>query len=104
MRHEPPPDGRLGPMAPHIPTDVFRQAQADGRPIVIVQTADPARPARSHLGPVLIGLAVAFAAMGMVAAALALFEFAVRTAAVIGSLSGPITLGLGLKLFNPKSK
>ncbi|MBT2382098.1 hypothetical protein [Streptomyces sp. ISL-11] len=101
MRQPPPPNVTLGPLAPHIPADLYRQA--DGRPFVIVQAAPaPERTARVYARPVFIGLAVAFGLMGMAAAALALFEFAVRTAAVVGSLTGPIGVGLSLKLFHSK--
>ncbi|MBT2383103.1 hypothetical protein [Streptomyces sp. ISL-11] len=103
MRPEPPPNVTLGPMAPHIPADIYRQA--GGRPFVIVQAAPtPTHSARSYAGPVAVGLGIALALMGFVAAALALFEFALRTAAVVGSLTGPIGVGLGLKIFHPKSK
>ncbi|MBT2383010.1 hypothetical protein [Streptomyces sp. ISL-11] len=101
MRQPPPPNVTLGTLAPHIPAELYRQA--GGRPFVIVQTTPtPERTARSYAGPVFIGLAIALGLMGTIAAALALFEFAIRTAAVVGSLSGPIGVGLSLKLFHSK--
>lgn len=100
MRQPPPPDVTLGNIAPHIPADLYRQA--GGRPFVIVQAAPP--PPRSYARPVFIGLAFAIGLMGMTAAALALFEFAIRTAAIVGSLTGPLGIGLTLKLARPTSK
>ncbi|MEU8825892.1 hypothetical protein [Streptomyces sp. NPDC048636] len=103
MRRQEPPNVTLGPMAPHIPADLYRQAE--GQPFVIVQTtAAPRRPARAYVMPIAVGLAGAFGVMGTVAAALALFEFAARTAALIGSAAGPVGVGLSIKLFHPKTK
>ncbi|MGK5547245.1 hypothetical protein ACSNOH_21290 [Streptomyces sp. URMC 127] len=98
MRQPPPPDVTVGGIAPHIPADLYRQAS--GQPFVIVQAAPP--PARPWVRPVAIGLAIAIGLMGLGAAALALFEFAIRTAAVIGSLTGPLGIGLTLKLATRK--
>ncbi|MET7715272.1 hypothetical protein [Streptomyces sp. NPDC005407] len=104
MTHHDPPPGRL---APHIPADIYRQAEREGRPIVvIVHTATPAgRPARTYLIPLGIGLAAAIGVAGTVAAILALFEFAIHTATLIGGAAGPIGIGgLTFKLArrNPK--
>ncbi|MGW3623197.1 hypothetical protein [Streptomyces sp. NPDC000880] len=98
-RHEPP-----GLLAPHIPADLYRQAEREGRPIIVVQQAAPApRPARTYLAPLGIALAAAIGVAGTVAAILALFEFAVHTATVIAGAAGPIGIGgLTLKLTRPQ--
>lgn len=96
MRHQPPPI--QGAMAPHMPADQY----ARGGPHVIAPP--PTRPIRPYMAPLAFALAAAFALMGLIAAALALFEFAIRTAAVIGSLSGPIGVGITLKLARSQAK
>jgi hypothetical protein len=102
MTHHDPPGRR----APHIPADVYRQAEREGRPIIIVHTTTPAaRPARTYLVPLGIGLAAAIGVAATVAAILALFEFAIHTATLIGGAAGPIGIGgLTFKLTrrNPK--
>lgn len=101
-RHEPPTTP--GTIAPHIPADLYRHL--DGRNVVIIQTPAPA-PARSvgkWAVPVAIGLAGAAGVIGLVAAAVAVFDYAVRTAALIGSTTGPLGLGLSLKLFQSRNK
>ncbi|QSY50188.1 MULTISPECIES: hypothetical protein [Streptomyces] len=85
-------------MATHMPADHYTR----GGPHVI--PPPPARQVRPYMGPLAFALAFAFALMGLAAAAMALFEFAIRTAAVIGSLSGPIGVGITLKLFHSKAK
>ncbi|WP_030543749.1 hypothetical protein [Streptomyces albus] len=99
MRRREPP-GITGHYTTHIPADLYQQT--GGRPVVILQTTPARRPAGTYLVPLGIGLAAAIGVMGCIAAALALFEFAVQTAALIGG--GPIGLGLALKLFRPKTK
>ncbi|MGX1884449.1 hypothetical protein [Streptomyces sp. NPDC055287] len=90
-------------IAPHIPAETYHRAQREGRPIIVVHTTPPIRrPARTYLLPLALGLAVAIGLLGTVAAALALFEFAARTAALVGGLAGPIGLGLTFKLARPK--
>ncbi|MGY0060266.1 hypothetical protein ACWY4P_27595 [Streptomyces sp. LZ34] len=93
-----------GHLAPHIPADLYRHL--DGRNVVIIQTPAPApaRSARKWAVPLAIGLAGAAGVLGLVAAAVAVFDYAVRTAALIGSTTGPIGLGLSLKLFGSKNK
>ncbi|WP_431771934.1 hypothetical protein [Streptomyces cucumeris] len=93
-----------GHIAPHIPADLYQQL--DGRPIVIIQTPAPAQTTsvRKWAVPVAIGLAGAAGVLGVVAAAVAVFDYAARTAAFIGSATGPIGLGLSLKLFQSKNK
>jgi len=103
MTHQPPGHGP-GIIAPHIPADVYRQAEREGRPIIVVQqTAAPAvRPARTYLVPLGIALAAVLGVAGTVAAILALFEFAIHTASVIAGAAGPIGLGITLRLARPK--
>ncbi|MEV0576036.1 hypothetical protein [Streptomyces sp. NPDC050392] len=95
-----------GNLAPHIPADLYRQAEATGRPIVIVHTTTRAgRPAGTYLLPIAVGFAGAIGIIGTVAAFLALVEFAAHTAALIASTAGPIGVGgITLKLFHPKNK
>ncbi|WP_406303801.1 hypothetical protein OHA61_17470 [Streptomyces sp. NBC_00885] len=102
-QHRDPP----GQLAPHIPADVYRQAEREGRPIiVIVQAAAPAaRPARAVLVPLGIGLAAAIGVAGTIAAILALFELAIHTATLIATTAGPIGIGgLTFKLTRPAKK
>ncbi|MER5461998.1 hypothetical protein ABT010_15165 [Streptomyces sp. NPDC002668] len=103
MTHQPP--GPVpGNIAPHIPADVYRQAEREGRPIiVVVQAAPAARTARTYLVPLGIGLATAIGVAGTVAAILALFEFAIHTATLIAGAAGPIGVGgLTFKLTRPR--
>ncbi|UQI47302.1 hypothetical protein M1P56_24615 [Streptomyces sp. HU2014] len=103
MRQPPPPNVTMGPLAPHIPADLYRQAERDGRPFVIVQAPPAPAAGPRYARPLFIGLAVAFGLMGMTAAALALFQLAAHTAAVIASTAGPIGLGgISLKLARSK--
>ncbi|NUK60248.1 hypothetical protein HRW10_23870 [Streptomyces lunaelactis] len=88
-----------------MPADVYRQAEREGRPIIIVhtRTARPRRPTRTYLVPLGIALAAAIGVAGTVAAILALFEFAIHTATLIGGAAGPIGIGgLTFKLTRPK--
>ncbi|MFJ9007008.1 hypothetical protein [Streptomyces canus] len=100
------PDVTPGLLAPHIPADVYRRAEATGQPIVIVHTTPPPRATRrDHLYYLAVGLAGAAGVMGLVAAALALFEFAVRTAALVAGAAGPIGIGgVTLRLARPNAK
>ncbi|MEU9795427.1 hypothetical protein AB0E27_33470 [Streptomyces sparsogenes] len=103
MRHHEPPT-TPGPIAPHIPADLYRQL--DGRPVVIIQPPAPA-PTRSvgkWAVPLALVLAGTAGVIGLVAAAVAVFDYAARTAAFIGSTTGPLGLGLSLKLFGSKNK
>ncbi|MFE1976622.1 hypothetical protein [Streptomyces hygroscopicus] len=101
--HRPDPHGTTpGTIAPHIPADLYRHL--DGRNVVIVQPPAPARSVGKWAVPLAIGLAGAAGVIGLVAAAVAVFDYAVRTAALIGSTTGPIGLGLSLKLFQSKNK
>ncbi|MGW0553327.1 hypothetical protein ACWDZ6_03835 [Streptomyces sp. NPDC002926] len=93
-----------GSIAPHLPAHLYRQAEREGRPIIVVlQAAPTARPARTYLVPLGIGLATAIGVAGTVAAILALFEFAIHTATLIAGAAGPIGVGgLTFKLTRPK--
>ncbi|WP_069626852.1 hypothetical protein [Streptomyces niveus] len=95
-----------GTLAPHIPADLYRQAQTTGRPIVIVTHApQTGRPARAYLIPIVITGACALGLIGTVAAVLALLEYAAHTAAAIAGAAGPIGIGgLTLKLARPNGK
>jgi hypothetical protein len=100
------PDVTPGLLAPHIPADIYRRAEATGQPIVVLRTATPPRTnRRDHLYYLAVGLAGAAGVMGLVAAALALFEFAVRTAALVAGAAGPIGIGgITLRLARPNAK
>ncbi|WP_329208361.1 hypothetical protein OG257_16085 [Streptomyces sp. NBC_00683] len=93
-------------LAPHIPADLYRQAEATGRPIVIIHTNTPTGPsAGTYLLPIAVGCAGAIGIIGTIAALLALVEFAAHTAALIAATAGPIGIGgITLKLFHPKHK
>lgn len=101
MAHRDPP----GIIAQHIPADAYRRAEATGQPVVIVvHTTDPAgRPLRHYLFPIVIAGAGAVGVFGLVAAFLALLDFAIHTAVAIGSVAGPLGIGgITLRLTRPK--
>ncbi|MFF5255615.1 hypothetical protein ACFY4K_26730 [Streptomyces leeuwenhoekii] len=91
MAHRDPP----GIIAPHIPADAYRRAETTGAPVVIVvHTTDrTGRPLRHYLLPITIAGAGVIGIFGLVAAFLALLDFAVQTAAAIGAAAGPIGVG-----------
>ncbi|GAA1131425.1 hypothetical protein [Streptomyces javensis] len=93
-----------GNLAPHIPADLYRRL--DGQPVVIIQTPAPApsHSLRKWAVPVFVGLAGAAGLLGVVASAIWIVDYAARTAAFIGSATGPIGLGVSLKLFQSKNK
>ncbi|WP_327395415.1 hypothetical protein [Streptomyces phaeochromogenes] len=101
MRHLEPP----GHLAPHIPADTYRRAQATGQPVVIVvQTTDHnGVPWRRILVPFAIAAAVAAGGWGLVAAICFLLDAAAHTATVIAGAAGPIGVG-GLTLKLTRSK
>ncbi|GGU20647.1 hypothetical protein [Streptomyces daghestanicus] len=91
-----------GITAPHIPADDYRRAEATGAPVVIVVHADgrTGRPAREYLFPLAIAGAGILGVFGLIAAFLALLDFAVHTALTIGGAAGPIGIGgITLRLF-----
>ncbi|QHY97254.1 hypothetical protein SSPS47_19285 [Streptomyces sp. S4.7] len=95
-----------GTLAPHIPADLYRQAQTTGQPIVIVtHTPAQGRPARAYLLPIVVITTGALGIVGTFAAVLALLDYAAHTAAAIAGAAGPIGIGgLTLKLTRPKGK
>ncbi|MFJ2651158.1 hypothetical protein ACIO1C_31110 [Streptomyces sp. NPDC087420] len=104
MTHPTPPPGHI---APHIPADLYRRAEATGRPIVIVHTTTPPpnRPAHGYLIPIVVATTGAIGLLGTVAAILALIEFAAHTTAIVASTAGPIGIGgITLKLARSKAK
>lgn len=101
MSHRDPP----GIIAPHIPADAYRRAEATGAPVVIVvHTTEPAgRPLRHYLIPLAVAGAGAIGIFATVAAFLALLDFAAHTAVQIAAGTGPISVGgISLKLFGSK--
>ncbi|MET7742731.1 hypothetical protein [Streptomyces sp. NPDC005385] len=93
-----------GIIAPHIPADAYRRAEATGQPVVIVVHTDhDGRPLRHYLFPIVIAGAGVVGVFGLVAAFVALLDFAVHTAIAIGSVAGPVSVGgITLKLARPK--
>ncbi|NUV80297.1 hypothetical protein [Streptomyces sp. CAI-155] len=101
MSHHDPPES----IAPHIPADVYRRAEATGQPVVIVvHTTDPAgRPLRRYLVPLVIAGAAAMGCWGLVAALCALLDAAAHAVTVIAQTAGPIGIGgVTLKLARTK--
>ncbi|WUR81360.1 hypothetical protein OG967_22410 [Streptomyces phaeochromogenes] len=91
MTHHDPP----GIIAPHIPADTYRRAQATGQPVVIVvPTTDPnALPWRRILIPLAVAGAAALGGWGLVVALCTLLDAAAHTATVITGAAGPIGVG-----------
>ncbi|MDN3024710.1 hypothetical protein [Streptomyces sp. S.PB5] len=101
MPHLDPP----GIIAPHIPADAYRRAEATGQPVVIVvhTTDHTGRPLSQYLFPIAVAGAGVIGVFGLVAAFLALLDFAVHTAVTIAGAAGPISVGgISLKLFGSK--
>ena len=101
MSHRDPP----GIIAPHIPADAYRRAEATGRPVVIV-TTDPTKTGISWprlLYPFAIAGAVVVGGWGLVVALCWLLDTAAHTATVIAGAAGPVSVGgISLKLFGSK--
>ncbi|MFZ4279661.1 hypothetical protein [Streptomyces rhizosphaericola] len=98
--HHPP-----GIIAPHIPADAYRRAEATGQPVVVVvQSTDrTGRPLSQYLFPIAAAGAGVIGVFGLVAAFLALLDFAVHTAVTIAGAAGPISVGgISLKLFGSR--
>lgn len=94
-----------GIIAPHIPADAYRRAEATGQPVVIVvhTTDQSGRPLRHYLIPLAVAGAGAMGVLGLVAAFFALLDFAAQTAAAVGGVAGSIGIGgISLKLFGSK--
>ncbi|MGW0187339.1 hypothetical protein ACWDV7_16460 [Streptomyces sp. NPDC003362] len=100
MTHRDPP----GIIAPHIPADAYRRAETTGAPVVIVVHTDRAgRPLRHYLVPIAVVGAGVVGVFGLVAAFLALLDFAAHTAVAIAGAAGPIGVGgITLRLFRGK--
>jgi hypothetical protein len=101
MTHRDPP----GIIAPHIPADTYRRAETTGAPVVIVvhHSDRDGRPLRHYLVPLAVAGAGVIGVFGLVAAFLALLDFAVHTAAAIAGAAGPIGVGgITLRLFRGK--
>ncbi|MER7960526.1 hypothetical protein [Streptomyces ardesiacus] len=99
-QHDPP-----GIIAPHIPADAYRRAETTGAPIVVMvhQTDRTGRPLRHYLFPIAVAGAGVIGIFGLVAAFLALLDFAVHTAVAVGGAAGPIGVGgITLRLFRSK--
>lgn len=101
MAHRDPP----GIIAPHVPADAYRRAEATGAPVVIVvhHTDPTGRPLRHYLFPIAVAGAGVVGIFATVAAFLALLDFAVHTAVAIGSAAGPLSVGgISLRLARGK--
>ncbi len=101
MHRDPP-----GIIAPHIPADDWRRAQATGAPLVIVvQTTDHTGiPWRRVLIPFAVAGAAALGTWGLVVALCALFDAAAHAVTVIAGATGPIGIGgITLKLARAKN-
>ncbi|MER6954469.1 hypothetical protein [Streptomyces sp. NPDC000618] len=102
MDHRDPP----GIIAPHIPADAYRRAEATGQPVVIVvhDTAAASFPWQRLLLPFAIAGAAALGTWGVVAALCWLMDVASHTATVIAGAAGPVGVGgITLKLARSKS-
>ncbi|CAL9504883.1 hypothetical protein [Streptomyces sp. enrichment culture] len=102
MTHRDPP----GIIAPHIPADAYRRAQTTGAPVVVVvhHTDRTGRPLRHYLFPIAVAVAGVIGVFGLVAAFVALLDFAIHTAVAIGAAAGPVGIGgITLKLARTKS-
>ncbi|MGX1490325.1 hypothetical protein [Streptomyces tendae] len=101
MSHRDPP----GIIAPHIPADAYRRAEATGLPVVFV-TTEPTKTGMLWprlLYPFAIAGAVVVGGWGLVAALCWLMETAAHTATVIAGVAGPVGVGgISLKLARSK--
>ncbi|MGW3021292.1 hypothetical protein [Streptomyces longwoodensis] len=94
-----------GNIAPHIPADAYRRAQATGQPVVIVvhDTHPAGIPWRRVLVPFAIAGAVVAGGWGLVACLCLLLDAAAHTATVIVGAAGPLGVGgITLKVFSKK--
>ncbi|MEV7136673.1 hypothetical protein [Streptomyces tauricus] len=91
MTHQDPP----GIIAPHIPADAYRRAEATGAPVVIVvPTTNPTGLLwRRIMIPLAIAGAAALGGWGLVVALCALLDAVAHTATVIAGAAGPIGVG-----------
>ncbi|MEV0174919.1 hypothetical protein AB0I00_27835 [Streptomyces sp. NPDC050803] len=94
-----------GHLAPHIPADDYRRAQATGQPVVIVVQGSTRHgiPWQRVLIPVAVAGAAAFGTWGLVVALCALLDAVAHTATVVAETVGPVSVGgLTLKFFGSK--
>ncbi|MBX4179740.1 hypothetical protein [Streptomyces geysiriensis] len=101
MTHRDPP----GIIAPHIPADAYRRAETTGAPVVIVvhHTDRTGRPLQHYLFPIAVAGAGVMGVFGLVAAFVALLDFAIHAAVAIGAAAGPIGVGgISLRLARGK--
>ncbi|SDO13807.1 hypothetical protein SAMN04487981_108396 [Streptomyces sp. cf386] len=102
MSHRDPP----GNLAPHIPADDWRRAEATGASVVIVvQAADSdGIPWRRVLLAFGVAGAAAFGTWGLVVALCTLLDAAAHAVTVIATAAGPIGVGgITFRLTRPKS-
>ncbi|WP_128381094.1 hypothetical protein [Streptomyces cavernae] len=93
-----------GQIAPHIPADDWRRAQATGQPVVfVVNGTPPGIPWRRIVLPFAIAGAVVAGGWGLAAALCWLLDVAAHTATVIAGAAGPIGIG-GITLKLARSK
>ncbi|BCL23014.1 hypothetical protein ACPCBX_18400 [Streptomyces tuirus] len=101
MSHRDPP----GIIAPHIPADAYRRAEATGAPVVIVVQGSTRHsiPWQRVLIPVAVVGAAALGSWGLVVALCALLDAVAHAATVIAGAAGPIGVG-GITLKLTRSK
>ncbi|MFE9602557.1 hypothetical protein [Streptomyces hokutonensis] len=101
MAHRDPP----GIIAPHLPADVYRRAEATGQPVVVIvhATDHNGRPLGHYLFPIVVAGAAAMGCWGLVAALCTLLDTAAHAVTVIAQTAGPISVGgITLKFARPK--
>ncbi|MGW6270432.1 hypothetical protein [Streptomyces sp. NPDC055060] len=92
MHHTEPP----GILAPHIPADTYRRAEATGVPVVIVVQSTAQRPGipwKKITVPLAIAGAAALGLWGLIAAFLALIDYGTHVATTVAGAAGPIGIG-----------
>lgn len=102
MSHRDPP----GIIAPHIPADAYRRAEATGAPVVIVVQGSSTHhgiPWQRVLIPLAVVGAAALGIWGLVVALCALLDAVAHAATVIVGAAGPIGVG-GITLKLTRSK
>ena len=97
--------GPPGIIAPHIPADAYRRAEATGAPVVIVVQGSTHHgiPWSRFLIPLAVAGAAALGTWGLVVALCALLDAAAHAATVIAGAAGPIGVG-GITLKLTRSK
>ncbi|MCI3276283.1 hypothetical protein [Streptomyces cylindrosporus] len=94
-----------GILAPHIPADAYRRAEATRTPVVIVvhSTERTGVPWQRLLVPFAVAGAAALGTWGVVAALCWLMDVASHTATIIAGAAGPVGAG-GITLKLARSK